>query len=166
MNTLDIIILIVIGAGTVLGFTKGFLKQLVSLTGLVAGLLAARALYVPLAEKLCPAVTESMSVAQAISFVAIWIAVPLGFSFIASLLTRTLEAVSLGWINHLLGAVLGALKFTLLVGLLISVIDFIDMDSHFLNGTKKQESVLYYPVKSFAGLFFPAIKNVAQQYIR
>ena len=58
MATIDIIILIIIGAGVVAGFMKGFIRQLASILGLVVGLLAAKALYATLAEKLCPAVTE------------------------------------------------------------------------------------------------------------
>ena len=64
MTTIDIIILIIIGAGVVAGFMKGFIRQLASILGLVVGLLAAKALYATLAEKLCPAVTDSMTVAQ------------------------------------------------------------------------------------------------------
>ena len=63
MTTIDIIILIIIGAGVVAGFMKGFIRQLASILGLVVGLLAAKALYATLAEKLCPAVTDSMTVA-------------------------------------------------------------------------------------------------------
>ena len=42
--TIDIIILIVIGAGAIVGFVKGFIRQLASILGLIVGLLAAKAL--------------------------------------------------------------------------------------------------------------------------
>ena len=64
MATIDIIILIIIGAGAIVGFMKGFIRQLASILGLIVGLLAAKALYTTLAEKLCPTVTDSMTVAQ------------------------------------------------------------------------------------------------------
>lgn len=51
MTTIDIIILVIVGAGAVLGFMKGFLKQLAGLLGLVAGLLLAKALYATVAER-------------------------------------------------------------------------------------------------------------------
>ena len=88
-----------------------------------------------------------------------------GFCLIASLLTKAMEAVSLGWLNRWLGSGLGALKSLLLVSLLIGVIEFIDEDNTLLDQTKKEESVLYYPMKSFAGIFFPAAKHVTEQYI-
>jgi len=162
MTTIDIIILIIIGAGVVAGFMKGFIRQLASILGLVVGLLAAKALYATLAEKLCPAVTDSMTVAQVLAFIVIWVAVPL---LVASLLTKAMEAISLGWLNRWLGSGLGALKFLLLTSLVICVIEFIDSDNKLISATKKSESLLYYPMETFAGIFFPAAKNITQQYI-
>ena len=165
MAIIDIIILVAVGVGAVLGFMKGFIKQLASLLGLIVGLLAAKALYASVAEKVFSKVTDSMTLAQALAFIAIWIAVPLAFILIASLLTKAMEAISLGWLNRMLGAGLGALKFLLLVSMLIGVIEFIDSDNKMISETKKKESVLYYPMKSFAGIFFPAAKHVTEQYI-
>lgn len=165
MAIIDIIILVAIGAGTVLGFMKGFIKQLASLLGLIVGLLAAKALYASVAEKVFSKVTDSMTLAQVLAFIAIWIAVPLAFALIAALLTKAMEAISLGWLNRMLGAGLGALKFLLLVSLLISVIEFVDSDNKMISETKKKESVLYYHIESFAGIFFPAAKAVTEQIV-
>lgn len=165
MATLDIIILIVFVLGAILGFAKGFVKQLATLLGLVIGLLAAKALYAGLAEKISPMLNDSMTAAQLIAFVGIWIAVPLVFTLLASLLTKALEIISLGWLNRFLGAGLGALKYLLLVSVLICVVEFIDSDNKLLSKTTKQESVLYYPVKEFAGIFFPAAKQVTEQIL-
>ena len=165
MATIDIIILIVIGAGAVVGFVKGFIRQLASILGLIVGLLAAKTLYASLAEKLCPTVTDSMTVAQVLAFIMIWIAVPLIFVLIASLLTKAMQAISLNWLNRWLGSGLGALKFLLLTSVVIGAIEFVDSDNKLISATKKEESLLYYPMETFAGIFFPAAKNMTQQYI-
>lgn len=163
--TIDIIILIILGSGLIVGFMKGFIRQLASMLGLIVGLLAAKVLYTSLAEKLCPTVTDSMTVAQILSFVIVWIAVPLIFTLVASVLTKALEVASLGWLNRMLGAGLGVLKYFLLVSLVICVIQFIDSDNQLISQTKKEQSLLYYPMESFAKIFFPAAKKVTQQYI-
>ncbi len=54
MATIDIIILIVIGAGAIVGFVKGFIRQLASILGLIVGLLAAKALYASFGGKALP----------------------------------------------------------------------------------------------------------------
>lgn len=165
MATIDIVILIIVGAGAIVGFIKGFIRQLASILGLIVGLMAAKALYASLAEKLCPTVTDSMTVAQVLAFIMIWIAVPLIFVLVASLLTRAMKAISLDWLNRWLGGGLGALKFLLLTSVVIGAIEFIDGDNKLISATKKEESLLYYPMETFAGIFFPAAKNMTQQYI-
>ena len=166
MTTIDTVILIVLGAGAIVGFTKGFLKQLAGLLGLVAGLLIAKALYATVAERFFLPLTDSLTVAQGIAFVVIWLAVPLAFLLLATLLTKAMEAVALGWVNRLLGAGLGLLKSALLVSLLICVVEYIDSDNTLLKRTKKQESVLYYPMEKFAGIFLPAAREVAGELLQ
>ena len=166
MTTIDIVILIVLGVGAIVGFTKGFLKQLAGLLGLVAGLLIAKALYATVAERFFLPLTDSLTVAQGIAFVVIWLAVPLAFLLLATLLTKAMEAVALGWVNRLLGAGLGLLKSALLVSLLICVVEYIDSDNTLLKRTKKQESVLYYPMEKFAGIFLPAAREVAGELLQ
>ncbi|MBQ8502009.1 MAG: CvpA family protein [Bacteroides sp.] len=163
MATIDIIILIIFVLGAILGFMKGFLKQLATLLGLIVGLLAAKALYAGLAEKLSPILNDSMTAAQIVAFVGIWIAVPLAFTLIASLLTKAMEFISLGWLNRWLGAGLGVLKYMLFTSLIICVIEFLDSDNKLISKTMKQESALYYPMEEFAGIFFPVIQHVLSE---
>lgn len=165
MTTIDIIILVILGAGAIVGFAKGFLRQLAGLLGLVAGLLIAKALYATVSERIFLPLTDSLTVAQGIAFVVIWLAVPLAFLLLALLLTKAMEAVSLGWVNRLLGAGLGLLKSALLVSLLICVVEYIDTDNTLLKKTKKRESVLYYPLEKFAGVFLPAAKEMAVEFL-
>ena len=109
--------------------------------------------------------TDSMTVAQILAFIMIWIAVPLFFALVASLLTKAMKAISLNWLNRWLGSGLGALKSLLLISIVIGAIEFIDSDNKLISATKKEESLLYYPMEKFAGIFFPAAKNITQQYI-
>lgn len=166
MTTIDIIILVLLGIGAVVGFMEGFLKQLASVVGLVAGLLVARALFVMVGEKLAPQIGTSVTVAQIISFVAIWVAIPLILHIVASMLTKALEVVYLGGINRLFGALFGLLVSLLWIGLSIHVLQYIDSENALISQTKKEASLLYYPAERVTGLFFPAIKQVTEQIIK
>ena len=163
MTTLDIIILVILGLGILLGLLKGALKQLAGLLGLVVGLLAAKALYAAVAEEVFSRVTDNMTLAQVISFIAIWVIVPLLFLALGALLTKVLDAVCLGWVNRLLGGVLGGLLNALLVSLVICVLEAVDTKDDLISREQKQESVLYYRMEPLAGLFFPAAKNITEQ---
>ena len=126
MEIIDIIILVLIGVGVIQGLMKGSLKQLAAIVGFVAGLLLARGLFGTVAAQLAPALGTSITIAQILSFILIWVAVPIGCSLIASVLTKALDVVNLGWLNRLAGAMLGAVKVMLLVGLGIYVLEYID----------------------------------------
>ena len=163
MNTLDIIFLLVIGLGIVLGFAKGALKQLAALLGLVVGLLAAKALYATVAERVFSQVTDNLTVAQVLAFVAIWVAVPLLFWLVAALLTKAMEAVCLGWMNRLLGAALGGQVHALVLSLLVCVVEVVDTDNVLLSRTAKRQSVLYHRLEPLAGPFLPAAQDITKQ---
>ncbi len=162
---IDIIILTIVGLGAILGFVNGFIKQLASLVGLVGGLLVAKALYTPLAERISPGVIDSMTVAQILSFILIWIIVWLIITWVASLLTRAMKAISLGCLNRWLGLGLGALKYIILVSFLINTIEFFDANNHWIEKAKKEESLLYYPTKKCSEIFFPLAKEITEQYL-
>lgn len=165
MATIDIVILVLIGLGVIMGLMKGFVKQVASIIGLIAGLLVARALFGTVAERVAPVLGTSTTIAQILAFVLIWVAVPLGFALVASLLTKALEVVHLGWLNRWLGSGVGALKYMILIGLAIHVIEYVDPKDEIISETKKKESVLYYPMKDLSGIFFPVFNNVTEQLI-
>ena len=53
----------------------------------------------------------------------------------------------------------------LVVSLLICVVEFVDTENAFIARTNKQESVLYYPMAKFAGVFFPAARDAVGEWI-
>ncbi len=163
METMDIIIGVLVAVGIVLGLMKGLVKQLASIVGLVVGLLVARALFIAVGDQLAPALDTSVTVARVLAFVLIWVVVPLGFVLVASLFTKALNVLHLGWLNRLLGGVLGALKYLLFIGLAIYILEYIDPKGEFLSEKMRQESVLYGSVKKVSGIFFPLLKNVTEQ---
>ena len=161
MTVLDIILIGVFVVGAIRGIMVGAIKQIASLLGLVVGLLAAKALYGMLAEKLYDTVTTSMTFAQVLSFVLIWVLVPIAFAVIASLLTKAMSVICLGWLNRWLGAGIGALKYVLFASLFICVFEFVDADNELLSKDTKKSSVLYYPVQQLAGIFVPVATDIA-----
>ena len=165
LATFDIIILIIMAAGLIVGAKKGIIKQLASIIGLIAGIIAAKIMYETVAEWLCPTVTDSMTIAQILSFVLIWIAVPLLFSLAASVITKALELIYLGWLNRILGAALGAMKYALLLSILFCTIDFLDNKNELISQETKQSSILYTPTKGIATWLFPIAKRTAEKYI-
>lgn len=165
LATFDIIILIIVAAGLIVGAKKGIIKQLASILGLVAGIIAAKIMYETVAEWLCPAITDNMTIAQILSFVLIWIAVPILFSLAASAITKALDLICLGWLNRILGAALGAMKYALLLSVVFCTIDFLDSNNKLISQEAKQSSWLYTPTKGIATWLFPIAQKTAEKYL-
>ncbi len=165
MLTLDWVILGIIILGAIWGFAKGFIKQLASLVGLIAGLLIARALYISVGERLAIETGMSVTVGQIVAFFLIWLCVPLIVSICASMLTKAIEVIHLSFINRFLGALLGGIKFILFISLVVYFIEYVDSQNKFISSGNKKASVLYYPMRELSGMFIPILKNATMKLI-
>ena len=76
-----------------------------------------------------------------------------------------MSAIHLGWLNRWLGSGLGALKFIILIGVFIHVLEYIDTKKELFPEEKRQESIFYEPIKELSDIFFPAIKGLAEQIL-
>ena len=163
MQTIDIIIVILLAVGLIGGLRDGLVKQVAGLAGLIGGLLLGRAFYLPVGAWLVDTFGMSVQVAQVASFILILVIVPLLFSLVGWLVSKLLSAICLGWVNRLLGALVGVLKYLLFVGVVITGIEFFDQHDTFVSEQKKESSVLYYPIYNATGIFFDGIKSEVQQ---
>ncbi len=166
MTVIDIVILVILAAGMILGYRKGFFKQLSSVLGLVVGLFVARALYVMVGEYLAPHLGTSESVAQILAFLIIWAVVPLLLYVAATMLTKALDIVHLGIINRFGGALLGMFLCILWIGLLIHILQFVDTQDALIGKEVKEQSFFYGPIQEISDVFFPAIKDMTKQIIK
>ena len=125
MNWLDIVILVVMAVGILFGLRNGLIKAVLSLAGLIAGIILAGRLYVPLAERLTfipseIAVIPQVNPAELVAFAIILIGVVLIASILAAMLKWAVSLVMLGWVNHLGGAVFGLLLGAMFCGALLA----------------------------------------------
>jgi len=105
MNWLDIIIIVAIAITTFLGLKIGIIKAVLSLAGLIVGVILAGRYYVPLSHQL--AFIPGENVAKIVAFAIILIGVMVIAIVLARLLKWATSAVMLGWVNHLGGVVFG-----------------------------------------------------------
>jgi membrane protein required for colicin V production len=112
-----------------------------------------------------PAIGTSMSVAQILSFILIWTVTPMVFMILASVISRAMDIISIGWLNRYLGAGLGALKYMLLMGTLVGIIESIDTQNVLISKEKKEASSLYYAMGDFAKIFMPLATKATQHYL-
>jgi len=105
MNWLDIVIVIAVAISTFLGLRMGIIKAVLSLAGVIVGVILAGRFYVPLSEQL--AFIPGEKVAEIVAFAIILIGVMVIAAVLASLLKWAASVVMLGWVNRLGGAAFG-----------------------------------------------------------
>ncbi|KAA6342631.1 hypothetical protein EZS27_009632 [termite gut metagenome] len=165
MTVIDSVVLVCIIVGGIIGLKKGLIWQVATILGLIVGFTVAKHLYAYIAEKYVSSLTNSLTIAQIIVFIGIWLIVPIVFSLAGALLTKIINAALLGCFNCALGAVLGVVKYVFLIGIMVHILDHFDSGNHIISQNKKDTSVFYYPLKKFAGIIFPTIKELKQKTI-
>ena len=105
MSWLDIVLLVALVIPTFLGLRIGIIKAVLSLAGLIVGVLLAGRFYVPFSEQLT--FIPQDNVAKIVAFIIILAGTMVVATVLASLLKRVVSAILLGWVNRIGGAIFG-----------------------------------------------------------
>jgi membrane protein required for colicin V production len=115
MNWVDIIIVVVVSVATFSSLRTGFLRQALSLIGVVVGFYAALTHHTTVARPF-ESLTGSAGLANIVAFVLILVGVWWAFGMLAALVRSALKSWGLAWTDNFMGMVTG-----LLAGLFFSV---------------------------------------------
>ncbi|NTW00450.1 MAG: CvpA family protein [Oscillochloris sp.] len=124
MNNLDVTLLIGAGLFVALGVYWGLIRQVLAIVGLVVGVAMAGRYGSNIAAWLSSFITDP-DLAGIIGFLAVLLMVSATTSLIASVLRIFVGLLFLGWLDHLLGGVLGFIQAILAgTALLIALLAF------------------------------------------
>jgi membrane protein required for colicin V production len=113
LSIFDWVLIVLLACSTIRAFLRGFLLEIFSLVGLVAGILLASWNYNALAMSLSRWITP-FTTAQIVAFLFIAIGVMIVCGLAGRLLRSSASAIGLGLIDRLLGAVFGLVRGCLL----------------------------------------------------
>ncbi len=159
MAILDIILLLCFVPAIVGGITKGLVKEVVDLAAVLLAAWAAFKFSVPLADWMGGFFTLDPAVLKVIAFVLIAVAVALILNAFSALITKALDAISLGFLNRLLGLVFAIAKTAFLVGLFILLIETLNSSLHLIKPEVTEGSVVYQTLRDLANAIFPILKT-------
>lgn len=159
MAILDIILLILFVPAIISGFRKGFTKQLIDFVAIIASVLAACNYYAALSTKIAEYITMDAKLLNIISFIAIMTVIMLILGLLGAAITKTLEIISLGWLNRLLGILISLFKTVLIIGLLIIIFESVNSALGLVDQASIAESAIYTIIKDLSLKIFPFLKE-------
>lgn len=118
MNPLDIVIIVALAIPTFTGLKLGLIKAVLSLAGVVIGVVVASNLYQPVARLL--GFIPDENIANIVAFVVILLAVIIIATLLARLLKFLASVTMLGWVDHIGGAAFGFLLGTIFFSALLA----------------------------------------------
>lgn len=157
MNWIDLIIIVILIISVVRGFIDGLVKEVAALAALILGIWGAIKFSGFTSVKLYEWFDMSGQSVGIISFLVTFIIIVIVIHFIGILANKIVDAVSLGFLNRILGMVFGLLKSVLILSVFFVILNAINARRHFLPDKTIEESIFYNPVSDIAPAIFPII---------
>jgi uncharacterized membrane protein required for colicin V production len=146
-NIVSVALAIILCVGMVMGYQRGFIRQILELVGLVAALLLGLLFAGLAATYLADNLGFPYTPALIIGFVGIFIVSLLLFRFFALAMQKIIRWTLLGWVDRLTGALLGLMIGMIVASMLIWIILAMPMPAAVRAGIERsQMSVFLQPV--------------------
>lgn len=159
MSFIDFFFLVVMTGFILLGVWKGFFREVLGLLGVLLGIFMAIIGFGPISKMLHQLIPDvPAAVWIVISFLAIFIGVYLASCLLALVLGKLSSLIMLGWLNRLLGGVIGAVKGAFLISLILLVLGFFPFQGSLKNVRK--HSIFYEPFQRI----IPLVYNVMTDF--
>lgn len=137
------------------GYTRGFILQAAMLAALILGIYGSIKFSGFTAAFISKQFSITSDYLPIIAFAITFIGIVIGIHFLARVSEKLLKAISLNFINRLLGLLFNTVKYAFIISAILVVINGINRRTHFLPEEKLNESKLYFPLSMLAPLLFP-----------
>ncbi|MGL5229159.1 MAG: CvpA family protein [Bacteroidales bacterium] len=162
MSGIDIIFLIILGIAFVSGLFKGLVRQLASLSAIIAGIGVSYFFANEMLSLLEQLDIFSPQLVRPASFVVTFLITVIIINFIAHLISKGVHLVGLTPVDKLAGALFSMLKWVLLLSIFLNLYQTIDQNGRLLSDDKKKLSYLYSPIQKILPTCFPYVKDYLQ----
>ena len=151
----DLVFLVILVWAAYRGFSKGVILQAATLLALILGIFGA----IKFSDYTSAILIENTKMTgeymPLISFALTFIAIVVVVHLLARIIERLVEAVALGFVNRLAGALFSMTKFAFIISIVLVVLNTIHANYSFLPENKISKSLMYKPLSKFAPGVFP-----------
>jgi len=145
--------------GAYSGFSKGLIKELASILGVIIGVFLAKNYYPYLDIKLKPIFESEAGFISILSAILIFLLTIMVFKIIARFLTKFLKIIALGLLNRIIGSVFGIFKTVLLLCILVFIFSNINNVTGIIKAEKLSQSFFYSKVEKINSLIIESSYN-------
>ncbi|HNZ71415.1 MAG TPA: CvpA family protein [Prolixibacteraceae bacterium] len=164
MNYIDYIVIILLLFSFLGGLKNGFIYELASLVGLVAGVWGAIKFSGATRDFLEFRLNFTGDWVQILAFGLTFAAIAILVHIIAKAIEHALEMVNMGALNRIFGGLLALFKSAFFFGLFFMFIDTIDEMLPVFPEKKIKEAKMYEPMRDVAIFSFPFFKGVYEDF--
>ena len=145
MNLLDFLLLLPVVWLCIRGFGKGLIIELATMAGLALGILAAYFFAEDLQGLIKDYFSFSDTGTRIVAYIIIFLVVMLVMYIIGKLVEKSVDLVAMGWLNKLLGAIVGIAKGILIGCIILFMIEKFDPNQNVVKPNVRQNSLFYQP---------------------
>lgn len=146
MNLLDFIILLPMVWLCIRGFQKGLILELASLIGIILGIIAAYYFAGYVQDFIKDHFSFKEHTSRILAYIAIFLAVMLIVYLIGKMVEGVIDVIALGWLNKLLGALIGLAKGIVVVCVILYIFEKTDPRQRVITPGVKEGSFFYDPM--------------------
>lgn len=133
-NWLDIVLACLVILAFIIGLVKGFVREIIGLIVVLVGIFVAARFYGPVAS-FAGKLIKDPPAANFVGFLILFLAVLIIGGFLANLVTKATKG-SLGFVNHILGALVGCVEGVLVAGAVVFALLAFPVNKSALSGSR------------------------------
>ena len=155
MIVIDLLIAVLLGYALFKGLQKGLIVSVISLIALIVGIYFSLRFSFFISEILQQNTQWSPNVITVSAFFITFLTVLILLFLLGKILTKLVNAVALGFINKLAGAVFEGLKMILIISVFLNLFQKVNYNNLLVSEEKLNESVFYHPLEEVSRIIFP-----------
>jgi membrane protein required for colicin V production len=155
MGIIDIFLAVLLGYGAYKGLKNGLFVEIASLISFVIGVYIA----IKFSSFVATAIggDEPSKTIKVTAFVITLIGVIVAIHLLAKIFSGIASFVFLGWLNKLGGAVFGTLKTALLLGIVLSLFQKVNIDDALVSKETQENSIFFNPILKTSEFMLPVL---------
>lgn len=154
---MDIAIGIILIIGLYYGIKNGLFVEIASIISFILGVFLAIKFSYLVKGFLDGFVNWNPQTIQITAFVLTLILVVIGVHLLAKIFTKIADFAFLGWTNKLAGGIFSGLKTALLIGIVLNLVQKINVDNQLISKEKQEKSIFYRPILDTTAFMLPMV---------